>query len=414
MTREQQQFAYVAIPKALGGAALILVNILLLRQLDPENFGIYSLCVAMVLAVDAVMGSAFDLGVLRLAPVLRKKEPLYSYALEKSAIVLKFGFSFAVVLLASLFASQFGELLFHTPDSETLVYITGGAAISMLMLRSALAHQQIDENFARYGLLDLLHLSVKYGGIGLLALLGGASTHTVMICFALGPTFSFVLFVFQARNSVFAATKMGLRAAGELLGYVKWYLLTFFLGVLLSRADLFLLTLLSALPQVGIFSGGQVYALIPELLGTYLAVVFTPKIMVYCEEKRFYRYFLKVQGILIVLALAIYLSAYPALVLLGDFLLPASFKASSEILMILLIGALASMVTFPLTLSFVMFIRPRFLFYMDLVALPVTLGLYFYFIPEHGAVGAAWVTAMTRLVKAGVVQVLAWRWAKIY
>jgi O-antigen/teichoic acid export membrane protein len=412
MKKELQQFTYVAIPKALGGVALILVNILLLRQLNPEQFGIYSLCVAMILAVDSVMGSAFDLGVLRLTPVLRVKEPRYSFALEKSAIFLKFIFSFTAVIFASIFASQLGELLFHTPDTESLIYITAGATISMLMLRSALAHQQINESFSRYGLLDMLHLGVKYGGISLLVALGGASVFTVMVFFALGPAISFVLFVWQSRNSVFAAAKMGLRAAKELLGYVKWYLLTYLLGVLLSRADIFLLTTLSEVAEVGIFSGGYVYAIIPELLGTYLAVVFTPKVMPYCEEKRFYPYFIKVQSSLLLLALLIYISAYPIITLLGDFLLPPSFNASAEILMVLLIGTLASMITFPLTLSFVMFIRPKFILYMDLVALPITLGLYFYFISKHGAIGAAWVTAITRLIKAGIVQVVAWRWAK--
>jgi len=58
-----------------------------------------------------------------------------------------------------------------------------------------------------------------------------------------------------------------------------------------------------------------------------------------------------------------------------------------------------------------MFMRPRLLLTVDLVTAPVLLVAYVLAIREYGAVGAAWVTSVSRLCKAGLAQLVAWRLA---
>jgi len=54
-------------------------------------------------------------------------------------------------------------------------------------------------------------------------------------------------------------------------------------------------------------------------------------------------------------------------------------------------------------------VRPRFLFSMELLASPLLILLYYYTIPAYGAVGAAWVTSASRLIKAEIAQGVAWK-----
>ena len=102
----------------------------------------------------------------------------------------------------------------------------------------------------------------------------------------------------------------------------------------------------------------------------------------------------------IVLAIAVMSSALE--------LLPAAFRESADIFLILLAGNLVSFATFPVALPLVMFIRPRFMVLMDCIALPVLLALYSLAVSQ-GAIGVAWVTTTSLIVRGGLVKSFAWR-----
>jgi hypothetical protein len=69
------------------------------------------------------------------------------------------------------------------------------------------------------------------------------------------------------------------------------------------------------------------------------------------------------------------------------------------------------MAIFPLTLPFLLFVRPRFFFVMDCLSLPILLTLYIFAIKHHGALGAAWVTAASKVIKGLLAQIVAWKLA---
>jgi O-antigen/teichoic acid export membrane protein len=98
--------------------------------------------------------------------------------------------------------------------------------------------------------------------------------------------------------------------------------------------------------------------------------------------------------------------------LIRQYVLPERYARSTGVFAILLPGALASTVSFPLSIAFVMFVRPSFLFKLELIILPITVVFYLMIIDPFGAVGAAWVTTVTRLVKAVILGYVAWRLAR--
>jgi O-antigen/teichoic acid export membrane protein len=262
-------------------------------------------------------------------------------------------------------------------------------------------------------MLDFLQLTVKFGGITALILAGRVTLQLVLFLFALGPLCGFILWSATAgREFAKASNEHLLQLAQKIWHYGRWFLVTFGLATLLSRLDIFLLSKWATLSEVGIFSAGQVIAWVPVLVGTYLAVVLTPRIMPLARDGRFNAFYRKFQPPLLGLCILAYLISLAAIPLIGPKLLPKSFMRSMPVISVLLPGALAGLATFPLTLSFVMFVRPKFLFFMDCFSFPILVLLFYFAIPRYGAVGAAWVTSTANLTRALVAQWMAWQWTR--
>jgi|GEM_PF-5368784 len=290
-----QEFLLVATPKAIGGMALIGLNLTLVRFLPPDAFGRYYVCLTAVVLADAVIGAAFDMGVLRLAPAYIANDMTYAIAIERAALLLKVGLASLVTLVLLVDPGFVSQAVFHRSGAETLLYLTIGSAVGLLLLRSGLVHLQVRRAFRAYGLVDFSHMAIKFGGVGLgIALLPVDPEH-VLIFFALGPAVAFGGFLVRYGRVFWQSLVRNGAAFKELLGYVKWYLITFAAGAIISRFDLIMLTSRAGIDEVGIFSGAHAYALIPEVFGTYLTVVLSPRIVPLCQQQKFFGFFRGVQ-----------------------------------------------------------------------------------------------------------------------
>jgi len=406
------EILFVSLPKVLNGLSLILLNSIIIRYLGTESFGIYSICIFSVLILDATIGSAFDLGILRLVPLYQESEPEYAISLQKSAIYLKLFLFVLIGLVVLLFIKPIGLKLFHTDLYNHLIGFSLLAGLALLMLRSSQVNLQVNRKFKLYGGLDLLQLTLRIGGIGLLLLFFKSNITYIIIIYAAGIIVTFLISLTVTGKDLFARSISRTKAFKELFKYVKWFIITTSLGAFISRLDVYLLGIFSSLDQVGIFSGGFTYALVPELIGSYLAVVFGPRIMKYYQDGIFYPFFKKIQLSITGLAVVIYLGALLIMPLIGPLLLPESFSRSQQIFYILLPGSLANMILFPLTLSFLLFVKPYFWVTMEAVTLPVLILMYIIFIRSHGAIGAAYVTVVSKLLKNIIGQIYAFYQAK--
>ncbi len=406
-----RDLAFVAAPKAINGIGTLGLSLVLIRYLGPESFGIYWLCVATVLLVDAVLGSAIDLGTLRLAPSYRKEDPSRSLSVEQAAFTFKLGVALGAFLLLVPFAESLAGHFFQSEGYAHLIFLTAAASFSMLLLRSAQVYLQVEGKFHLYGLLDLLHFGLKFGGIALLILVGQVTPGLVLSFFSIGPIAAVTYFGFTQGLAIFSIARFDPGVLRELLGYVKWFLLTFCLASLLARVDLFLLSNWASIREVGILSAAYVLALGFELLGAYLAVVYSPRVIPYCRDGRFTTFYRKFQSGLLLGCGLLFVVAFIVVQMGAATVLPSQYATSATAFLILLPGALAALATFPVTLAFVMFVRPRFIFSMDLFSVPVLVLLYAYAIPRYGALGAACVTSSGRLIKSMITQVAAWRWS---
>jgi len=409
------EFLCVAAPKVVGGILLIFVNIMLMRFFEPAQYGVYSLCATSILLIDLIIGSAVDMGVLRLAPIYRPKDYGRSVALEFAGIILKLVFAATLLILAFLFADHINNYLFEQAGDTNVIYLTALGGSAMLLLRSTLVHLQIEQRFTLYGLVEWVHNIAKYGAILIVLAVFIPSPMQILLIFAVAPALACVLgYWFMHKKLAHTSWRGHKGVHNELFNLVKWYTLTIIVGTLISRMDIYFIGMLSGVDQVGIFSAALIIALVPEILGTYLAAVFNPRIMHYWQERRFYPLFRRVQITLYAVAILLFMLALMVVEHLGYWLIPSDYAQAVDIFQILLLGTLAGMFTYPLTVSFLMFVRPKLLLQIDCTAFPFIIVAYLYAIDHQGLIGAAWVTALSRFIRALVAQVVAWQVARAH
>lgn len=403
------QAACVAIPKGLGGLLTILLNSLLLVQMTPTEFGMYAICVTLVTLADAVVGSAIDMSAVKLASAYRLHDMRHAVAIEQWAVAVKLGLTLTVLAVLLPLAPTVSEALFHRTDPSLLILVLVVSA-GVLQMRSITTHLQLRGRFVQYAGLELLAQAMRVLGIGTVLIWFEPSAVTLNWAALIGTSLA-LLGGLKIAKLRWQPPDLKWVDGREFLYSLRWIFATFAFSSLVVRIDLLLLTNWSTMDQVGLFAAAQVFAMIPELLGMWLAVVFSPRVAPARENGTLRRMMNRVQLGLGGLAAVIAVSGWLALQWSSHWL-PGGYADSAAILVPLVLGALAGMLALPVTMPFIMFTKPSFIFAYDLVTLPFLLLAYHWAIAHSGAMGAAWVSAASRVLKAGTLLTLSWWWTR--
>jgi O-antigen/teichoic acid export membrane protein len=348
------------------------------------------------------------MAVVKLAPLEPSGNP---DVIHRAAVQAKLLLSLACLGLVVLSAAPVAAIFLHDASRSGLIIASCLAAFLMLLLRSAQTQMQIDGRFKLYGAIDMLHFTGRFGGIALLLASGVDSALWFMTAFGAAALLPLLIWV-SVSGKRLLHVRAGWSETRSVARTALWMGATFALGAVIARLDLLLLTQWSTLDQTGLFAAAQVFAIPMQLAGTYVAVVLSPRISPLLSEGRFYAFYCRVQAAILSVCAVItevFLATWHTI---APAVLPPAYARSSDVAYLLVPGAIAGLATFPLTLAFVMFVRPKFLVLMDCVTLPVVIGLNWWAIPQYGAAGAAFVSTLASVVRAGIAQIQSWRWAK--
>jgi O-antigen/teichoic acid export membrane protein len=403
----------VSAAKLLNGAASFLIRVYIVRFLDPAAYGVMSFGLNCLMLFDALAGSALDLATMALLTGGKPCEGAEIRPVEKASIRLKLAAGAALVVLMGFSGEWLGYRFLHAPGGRGffLVLTLGGTCI--LLVRSAQLYFQARMRFLFFGAIDIIHSALRVLLVGFVLYLGAASAISILGCYAVAAaTVAAICFVYGSAAAGWRKVRPGwsdgralLRSSGPILASVG-------VSSIVSRLDVFLLALRSNPVQLGLYSAALTIATIPEILGAYLSPVFLPRILPACKAgtfrglfRRFHLATYAVLGALLVLA-------FGAGKQLLSLLLPVTYQPSIMMVLILIPGTLAVASFFPLTLNFLLMLRPRIFLIVDSVAAPIVAAAYFFLVPAHGALAAAWITCVHRLVKAAIVQSRAYALAR--
>ena len=405
-----RQIVCVVIPKLIGGFSQLLLSMLLVRFLGVDQFGMVSVCLTGVLLLDAIAGAALDMAIFRLAPLRREASPEAARAIEKAGLLIKPAAA-AIIMLPLLFAAPtVSSLLFQDPTRASLLLWSALALLGMLLFRSMQVHFQIEGRFEAYGGADLLLTVARFGFIGLLLASGLATPERLMAAYGIaGLLVAAAGLLWPARAVLKAAWGPTLAAARELCGLLKWYLATVALGSFASRMDVFFVSSFGNVREAGIYAAAQMFALVPTLLGMYLSVVFSPKVLPMWHDGTLRQTYARYQIFLCALAALMFALCVMALGPLRDLVLPQAYQQSPEVILLLLPTGLASFINFPWTIPLILYTRPKLLLAVDCVAIPAMAVVFAWAIPRWGAVGAAAVSSAFAALRLVFYQDLGWR-----
>jgi O-antigen/teichoic acid export membrane protein len=394
----------VVVPKLLSSVLQVGLNLLLAYHFGPGTFGKLAVCLTAIVVVDAIVGAAFDAGVIKLAPLYCSRgDEARGLDIERSGILLKLIGWGVIFALAWLFAAPLGELFFQSAADANLIVLAAGALLGTLLFRSVQTRQQIAGRFADYAITELALCALRYGGIVVLLLVSAAPA---WILGWYGAASALVVAVsFAARREIVPSTTTSRDAMREVFASARVYLLAALLGLLVTRMDVFIVSANAGVAQAGIFSAAQIVALIPQMLGAYASVVLSARVMPLHESGLLLPVYQRWQAALWILAVAGFVLVALPLLSFGPALVPDAFRDSVTVAALLLPAGLAAMVTFPFTLSILLFLRPSVPIAFDLVAAPLLVAAYLWAVPRHGAAGAACVSSVF-----GVVRAAGWQW----
>ncbi|MDX2267556.1 MAG: hypothetical protein NW208_05585 [Bryobacter sp.] len=362
---------------------------LLVRVMGPAEFGMVSVGFASSILLDSVLGAAIDMSVFRLAPLYSSENPLRARQIEQAGILLKFGGG--LILLVPLLAllSPLSSLLFQDAGQGALLLWTYGALVGLLLIRSLQAHFQVSGRYVLYGVSDLLHTVCRFGGIGFLLFSSNdvAPSQVMAIYFFAALTVTAGGLLFWARPLLTVPFNSG--ALQELLVPLRSYVPAVVAGTLASRTDMFFVTTFAGVSAAGIYGAAQMFTIIPQLLGSYVGAVFSPKILPWWQAGKLRREYPCYQFLLFLLAIALFGFVWILTGPMGGLFLPEAYQRSSTIVLILLPAGLSAMMNFPLTIPLMLYTRPKVLLLVDILSIPLLALSYALALPGRGAETAA-------------------------
>ena len=403
----------VGIPKLLNGTSMLAANLLSMRVLDPAAYGRLSFGLACLLMFDGLLGSAFDLGAAALITDGSLSADARLRPAEKAAIWLKALLGLAALAISAAAGEWLGDRFLHTPGGRSFFLTLSAAGTCVLLLRSAQLYFQARLRFRLYGATDAAHAALRLLLVGIVLFATSPSPVSILACFAAAPAGVVAACLAHLRTTAgWTAKPVRRRDFRALWAAAASPLATFSVSAVVSRLDIFVAALRGTAAGLGLYSSALTLATIPEVLGAYVAPVFLPRILPAQRDGTFPALFRKVNA-RVVLVCAALLAA--GLILgrpLATAFLPVRYGASAGLFLILLPGTLASASYFPLTLNFLMLRKSKVFLLVDTFAAPALAAAYYFLIPTHGMVAAAWITCLHRLAKTAAAQSVAARLAR--
>jgi O-antigen/teichoic acid export membrane protein len=381
--------------KVIGGVSLLALNVWVARHLSPAAYGAFAIATTAVLLVDGVIGSAVDAAILRRSAT--EPGPAWT-APERAGVALKLGLGALLCAVAAIIS------LVVSPEAAAIALWSMAAGTGLLMLRSALVYLQLRSRYRGFAIVDLAHTAARFGAVA--AALALVLTPAAVIASMAVASWAVAGIAMMAGGSV-AARGQQFGEFAAVADAVRVALATTAVGAVVARLDLLLIGAFGTSTDAGIFGAAATIALAPTWLGAYLAPVFSARILPYCRDQRLEPLFRSVQRGLIALAIGGVAAGAIAGPMLIELLLPAEYLAARDVVPILLVAGAAGFVTFPLVLHTLLFLSPRTYLVIDMASLPILVPLYVIAARRNGAIGVAWVTAISAFVKAAIAQVAA-------
>lgn len=368
------------------------ITLMLVRQLGPENYGIYSLILINVLTLSSLVDFGMENTAIRFSNKDKdKKNAIFGlYFLTKLAIVFSCVFIFGIFGKNILILLHKPELIKYLPFficgflGESLFFVndTYLQSIQQFNLRAVI-------NITRYIVLIIFILSLTLNH--LIELKYVAFVFVIPIIFILFFIPRYLIFI-----KSFYTQKLSKFLLVKIVKYEKWMFILAIVGCFLGRIDVYILSFLVDYEKLGIYSAAYNLLSIVSFLPFVLGKVMLPK-MAETSRKDLFALTIKITKPILFLSL-ISLLIIPIFPYLVPILFGHKYDNSIIIVQVLTIATLVSFVSLPIEISMYNLEKPKYLVLFRYIQLALIILFSIIMIPRYGIIWAAMSVVIARII----------------
>lgn len=398
----------VFIASLISSALVFIGSIFTINALSIESFGVLSSYNNITALMSGLILSGLNLAFIRYFTLYLKKDIGLAKLLFKKIISLEIVFSFLILVITLFFSRFIADQFFQKPDLYFYIRLAGLGTFLAVLLTFFQSVFQSQEKYNFFSFVIIGQSLITTVIIFLLFVFKSLSTPHIIYA-----NLSAYLLVIIASLLYYSKTPVArvkysqapVHFFREVMHYSKWLIIITLSSLLFSRLDVLMLTKISDLTQVGIFSFANTIYLNLLILVAAVNTIVLPKISRLESAEEINTTTNKIFRLSLILALTtipfLFLVKPAVLLLFGT-----KYIEAMPVLYIMLVGFVISVTFNPVVNMLLILKKQRFMAYTNIAVLVYNFLLNLLLIPRYGARGAVIATitgmAWSNIIMAGM------------
>ncbi len=400
LTRREsiRQLGFIYSSRMVTAAMRFIVSIVVARTLGAQRLGVLTIAAVFMGIFEKLLEMGLTTTMVRKMSLhVSRGEIDESVVMFRKIYVFKLTIAAVFVVFAWFLAPWIAVRFYGNPELVIPLRIAAAGALIWNVWNQLDAVLRAMEKFKEIAIINIISHLVRTGLILFFAwkaVLGVSN----MLVFNISQVFvAFVITSFIIPKIFHTRKTRGKSSLREIFAYSKWMYIFSLIFMLFDRLDVLMLGYFRQESEVGIYAVAfmliKPFELIPETFNT----VFLPKVSKFTRKLEIYRYFrdtLKVTGFIALLCVILMFAAEP---LILTFYGP-DYSESVRLFQILVGAYILLTMLNPFNLVGHSLNKPQLFVIMVSINLVLNFTGNIIFIPKYGALGAAMVTLVSRVI----------------
>ncbi len=392
-----RQTALVFSGKMVGAGLGFFISLLVARWLGPEEFGLFSLFIVILILGNDVLGEGLNPGVVRYYTMYCGSNPTKASEVLSNALMLRVALGIPVVLVGIALAVGV-DRLFYDPRYAWPIILGLIGSCGAALVSFCLSAWQARQEFSTYSVMAPLVNVLRIVSLAGLALVGAV---TLKLIIGLHVVFYYLCTAFGLwlLRPHLARLRVDKELLKELLRFGKWPAMASLCFVLQSNLAIPVLTYTAGAGEAGLFAAGLSLLLVVDFVTASLVTTLLPKVGHLNDTSQWRSYIKRFLPFFLLVALGllpfVFVARPVVLLLFGP-----SYEGTVPVVQLLFLGALGTLLTHPLYPVLYAMNRPYLFSLTQGIALLGWILAGWWLIPMYGALGAAETTLWSRLLQS--------------
>lgn len=375
-----------------AGIAL-LTTIIIVRSLGPSEYGLFAVAYAVLGLVTQMTDFGLSTSLVRFVSLYNSQNKSdMAKKILKMVFKIRIIGGLIVLFLSILFAKHISILLFNDKVFTNLVIIAFVGGLGLSLFNYLLTMFQAEKKFNAMIKLSFIQ---KFAVLFIILLISKLNAFVAIAAYAIIPFLMFFVGIIIIPKG-FLKIKCTMNDLFELFHFSKWIMISTLATMLIMKFDVFMLSALSNLEEVGYYASANQLAFVFPLITSSLTTTLLPTTSEYTsidQIKNYMNKIFKIAPFVIILCIPILIFAKNIISLIYG---PAFF-GSIIVFQILLISFIIGIIINPISLIFYSMNKVHLLSIQNVAQLIINIILNLIFIPHYGAIGAATSTLLVRV-----------------